>query len=231
MNETGYSFKDLSTKKKLEYIWDYYKIPIILGIIFIYAIISFVHGRLTAKDTVFRLVMVDSNVTAFIEESFLDGFAETLPDFDPDKEEMKLDANYDLSESGFGVYTIEQKLLAEYNVGSIDGTIAPKEEITELAESQAFADLKEALPEDLMEMINARDLEILYNKYEDPATGEIHEYPFVVNISSSPCISSGFKEATGDTYSYYDKDCYYAICPNAENLENSIAFLKFLLEC
>lgn len=225
------SFKGMTKKQKLSYIWDYYKVPIILGVVLIYLVTSFIHGRLTAKQTVFRLVMIDSNVTALIEESLLDGFAESCEDFDPDKEEMKLDANYDLSETGYMVYTTEQKILAEYNVGSIDGTIAPKEEMMELAESQAFADLTELLPKDLMDKITGRGLEILSNKYEDPATGEIHEYPFAVNISSSPCISSGFKDAMGDTISYYDKDCYYAVCPNADNLEHSIEFLRYLLSC
>lgn len=224
-------FKDMTSKQKLAYIWDYYKVPIILGVVLIYLVTSFIHGRLTAKQTVFRLVMVDSNVTALIEESLLDGFAKSCEGFDPDKEEMKLDANYDLSEESYTVYTIEQKLLAEYNIGSIDGTIAPKEEILKLAESQAYADLTEILPRDLMDKIKGRGLELLTNKYEDPATGEIHEYLFAVNISSSPCITSGFKDAMGDTISYYDKDCYYAVCPNADNLDNSIAFLRYLLSC
>ena len=221
----------MTAKQRLSYIWDYYKVPIILGVILIYAVTSFIHGRLTAKETVFRLILIDSNVTPFIEEGLLDGFADICPDFDPDREEIKLDASYQLSDPGLGAYTTEQRILAEYSVGSIDGTIATKDDIVRLAESQAFADLSQALPEDLMSLIKSRGLELIYNKYEDPATGGIYEYPCAVNISSSPCIRSGFTEGTGDTYPYYNEDCYYALSPNAANLGNSIAFLKYLLEC
>ena len=222
--------KGMPAKQKLSYIWDYYKVPIILGVILIYAVTSFIHGRLTAKHTVFRLVMIDSNVTAFIEGSLLDGFEDHCKDFDPDHDQMILDAGYDLSDPGFGAYTTEQKLLAEYNVGSIDGTIAPEEEIKKLAESQAFADLSEALPEDFFDRIRSLGVEMIYNKYEDPATGSIHEYPCALNISKSPLITSGFTESTGTSLPYYDKDCYYAISPNGNNLENSISFLEYLLE-
>ncbi len=224
-------FKNMSAKQKAQYIWDYYKFHIIIGIIVIYAVTTFIHGRLTAKTTVFRLVMIDSNVTELIEGSLLDGFPARLESYDPDKEQMVLDADYDLDSQGFSVYTTEQLILAEYNVGSIDGTIAPKKDITSIAETQAFGDLREILPEETMKKITSRGIEILYNKYEDPATGEIHEYPFAVNISLSPCIQSGFTESTGNTLSYYDEDCYYAICPNSSNLENSIAFLEYLLDC
>ena len=221
----------MTIKQKAGYIWDYYKVHIIIGIIVIYAVTSFIHGKLTEKQTVFRLVMIDSNVTELIEDSFLDGFAGELDSFDPDREQMILDADYDLDSRGFGAYSTEQLILAEYNVGSIDGTVAPEEEIRSLAGTQAFGDLNELLPHEIMEKIALRDIEVLRIRYEDPATGEVHEYPFAVNISSSPCIQSGFTDAMGNTISYYDKDCYYAISPNSSNLENSIAFLEYLLEC
>lgn len=221
----------MTPKQKVGYIWDYYKVHIIIGIIVIYAVTSFIHGKLTEKKTVFRLVMIDSNVTELIEDSFLDGFAAGLESFDPDREKMILDADYDLDSRSFSVYSTEQLILAEYNAGSIDGTIAPGKEITSLAATQAFGDLSEILPQEMMEKIGSRGIEVLRIKYEDPATGEVHEYPFAVNISRSPCILSGFTDAMGSTISYYDEDCYYAISPNSPNLENSIAFLGYILEC
>ena len=222
-------FKDMSAKEKLSYIWDYYKVPIILGVILIYCISTFIYGRITAKQTVFRLALIDSNMTNLTEGSMIDDFASTCSGFDPDRQQMILDAGYNLSDPGFGGFTTEQRLLAEYSAGSIDATIAPKEEIERLALAQSFVDLTEALPTDLMDEINSRDYELLFNKYEDPATGEIYEYPFAVNISKSPVIQAGFTESTGDNLSYYNEDCYYAICPNAANFENSLAFLRYLM--
>ena len=230
MNESKLKFRDLTTKKKIEYIWDYYKAPIIITIVLIFAVTSFVHGRLTAKTTIFRLAMIGSNVTELAQENLMDGFYYTCPGFNPDKEQMILDANYDLDDPGLGAYTTQTRLLAEYSAGTIDATIASEETIKALAESQAFADLSEALPEDLMSEIENRNIELIYNEYEDPATGELHKYPAAVNISGSSVIRSGFTESTGDTLPYYDGDCFYGICPNSSNLENSIEFLKYLLD-
>ena len=222
-------FKEMTPKQKLSYIWDYYKVPIILAFVLILVVTSFIHERLTAKTTVFRLAMIDSNVSELIAGNLIDGFYYTCPGFDPEKEQMILDANYDLDAVGFGAYTTQTKLTAEYAAGTIDATIAPEEAITTLAESQAFADLSEALPGDLKEELNARGFGLLYNKYEDPATGEIYEYPYAVNISECSVVQSGFTESTGDTRPYYDEDCYYAICPNSPNLENTVAFLRYLI--
>ncbi len=222
-------FKDMSAKQKLSYIWYYYKVPIVLLFVLMFIVTDFIHGRLTAKPTVFRLAMIGSNATELMEDTLMDGFYHYCPGFDPDKEQMILDAGFDLNDPGIGAYTAGTKLLAEYGAGNIDATIADKADITFLAESQAFADLTEILPEDLMTEIRSSSTEILYNKYEDPATGEVHEYPFAVNISGSRAIKQGFTESTGENKSYYNEDCYCAISPNSDNPENSIEFLRYLI--
>ncbi len=154
-------FKKLNNRQKLQYIWDYYKVPIIIAIILIFAFISFVRNRLEYKPTVFNLVMIDSNVTELIDKSLLDGFSEYCEDFDPDTQQISLHADYDSSTFDQGLYSGRQKILAEYNVGSIDATIAPKAVIEELAESQAFGDLSEILPKDMMDKIISKGCEII----------------------------------------------------------------------
>ncbi|MBQ9606162.1 MAG: hypothetical protein IJV16_03175, partial [Lachnospiraceae bacterium] len=85
--------KEMNAKQRMQYIWDYYKIPIIIAVILIYAITAFIHNRLTYRPTVFNLIMIDSNVTELINESLLDDFAEYNKDFDPDKEQVSLHAD------------------------------------------------------------------------------------------------------------------------------------------
>lgn len=42
-------FKELTFSQKIQYIWDYYKIPIFLVIIGIIAVTTFICGRLAQK--------------------------------------------------------------------------------------------------------------------------------------------------------------------------------------
>ncbi|MBQ9361390.1 MAG: hypothetical protein IJT96_10195 [Lachnospiraceae bacterium] len=224
-------FKELNNKQKLQYIWDYYKIPIIIAIILIFAIISFVRNRLEYKPTVFNLVMIDSNVTELIAESLLDGFADYCEDFDPDTQQISLHADYDSStfNQGIGIYSNRQKILAEYSVGTIDATIAPKDVIEELAESQAFGDLSEILPKAMMDEIISKGYDIIHVSYEDPATGEVHDFPAAINISESLEIQKGFTDINGKISPYFNEDCYYAISPNSSYLEHDILFLEYLI--
>ena len=45
-------FKDLSFKGKIDYIWDYYKIPIAAVILILIFIVSFIHEKQSQKDSV-----------------------------------------------------------------------------------------------------------------------------------------------------------------------------------
>jgi len=50
--------KGLTRKKKIEYIWDYYKIHIIVTIIALFSIIGFIHGQTTKIDYEFNLTII-----------------------------------------------------------------------------------------------------------------------------------------------------------------------------
>jgi hypothetical protein len=52
-------FKELTFSQKIQYIWDYYKIPIFLVIIGIIAVTTFIHGRLAQKNTVLSVLCVN----------------------------------------------------------------------------------------------------------------------------------------------------------------------------
>ncbi|MBQ4481696.1 MAG: hypothetical protein II966_00535 [Lachnospiraceae bacterium] len=223
-------FSNLNSKQKLQYIWDYYKIPIIGGLILIYALTSFIHGRMTAKKTVFCLAMINSNATDLMDETLINDFSKTREDFDPIHQEMRLEADFTFEGYDLIASSYMQRLLAEYNVGAIDATISTKEVMEELASHQAFADLSAVLPEELFTKLQSEGYEIIYTDYEDPATNETHRFPFAVNISESGTIKKGFTDVTGEPHSYFDEDCYYALSPNSSYIDNGIAFLEYLLE-
>ncbi|MBU3145273.1 hypothetical protein [Clostridium sp. CF012] len=54
--------KSMSNKKKVEYIWEYYKLHIIGVLAAIFIAVSFIHGQITRIDYVFNLALVGNNV-------------------------------------------------------------------------------------------------------------------------------------------------------------------------
>lgn len=87
-------FKELTFSQKIQYIWDYYKIPIFLVIIGIIAVTSFIHGRLAQKNTVLSVLCVNvENSTT--EDNGADIFNDFLTDngYDLSEDEIVLNKN------------------------------------------------------------------------------------------------------------------------------------------
>ncbi len=224
-------FHDMDLKHKFQYIWDYYKWHLLIAFFVIFTLATFIHDRITDKENVLYVAMLNSDISALDDSPILSDFSQALEDFDPSKQELILDASVNINGTDQIAYNNMQKLLAQYNIGSIDATIAPKPTIVKYAEFQAFADLSEALPEDLYKEIVDSGREIVYIDYEDPATGELHaDIPVAVNISDSAPIKDGFTDASGTHYDYYDTDCYLGISPNTSYPDNCVAFLRYLLD-
>ena len=87
-------FKELTFSQKIQYIWDYYKIPIFLVIIGIIAVTSFIHGRLAQKNTVLSVLCVNAE-NSTTEDSGADIFNDFLTDngYDLSKDEIALNKN------------------------------------------------------------------------------------------------------------------------------------------
>ena len=87
-------FKELTFSRKIQYIWDYYKIPIFLVIIGIIAVTAFIRGRLAQKNTVLSVlcVNVENNTT---EDNDTDIFNDFLTDngYDLSNDEIVLNKN------------------------------------------------------------------------------------------------------------------------------------------
>ena len=72
-------FKELTFSQKIQYIWDYYKIPIFLVIIGIIAVTTFIHGRLAQKNTVLSVLCVNAE-NSTTEDNGADIFNDFLKD-------------------------------------------------------------------------------------------------------------------------------------------------------
>ena len=81
--------KNLHGLKKVQYIWDYYKLPIVVLCIFLYIITYSLYGHFTHKETVLYTALVNvsasESLTAQLSTDFLD-----FIDTDTSKETMQL---------------------------------------------------------------------------------------------------------------------------------------------
>lgn len=87
-------FKELTFSQKIQYIWDYYKLPIFLVIIGIIAVTTFIRGRLAQKNTILNVLCVNvENSTT--EDNSADIFNDFLTDngYDLSKDEIALNKN------------------------------------------------------------------------------------------------------------------------------------------
>ena len=142
--EQAERFAKMDRRQKLQYIWDYYKIPIIAVLVLILAVTSIVRDRMSRKETVLYIAMLDSNASFVMESNLLDDFTATLEGFDADREQMEINADYDASGTSRPGFVFIEKTVADYSAGIIDATIAPKAAIEQYAEHQAYGDLSES---------------------------------------------------------------------------------------
>ena len=61
--------KEMKPKERLQYIWDYYRIPIICVIIGIVVVFSFVSSFLNRKEHPVEVLMINSTISDEIETS------------------------------------------------------------------------------------------------------------------------------------------------------------------
>ncbi len=223
------SFSELTFRQKLQFISDYYKWPIIITICVIAAVSVFIYEKATEKDCVFYTVFINSNVVYESQTALLTDFEKTLSDFDPAKQEMSLDSgitiDYDNQNQMTATYI--EKLMAMYNSGQVDVTVANKAVISNYAEQEAFVDLSKYLPSDLYQELKDKGYTFYTCKTEN-----LGNAPVGIYIKDCPVFKNGCKDTDGNACSFFpDKDGYepvLAISFNAPDKENAIAFIRYL---
>ncbi|MCR2820942.1 hypothetical protein [Lederbergia panacisoli] len=120
---------DMSTSEKAKYIWEYYKLFIIGGIVLVILVASMVHSIATKKEVVLNVVIM----AGIYDPEYKDKFQETLyQDFLTDEERDKsniviqtLKSSSDALDMQVGVDM--QKMAAELSAGYIDFFIVDKD--------------------------------------------------------------------------------------------------------
>ena len=234
--EQKWSVKDVHGTAKIGYIWEYYKLPIVIGCIFLYIAGYMLHGYLTHKDTVLSAALVNvSNVISSEELStdFLDYLGT-----DVRKNEVVLYEGLYLTDDetspDYGyVYASNTKITASIAGQLLDVVLMDRKAFDMLAQKgclcnieefliQKDPDLYEKLRSDLVSNTVILKDNALDAQLDDSATysAVTDKYPLGVKLTGSPLLpESGINGAL-----------YLGIISNAPHTDAAVEYLRYLTD-
>lgn len=149
-------FKELSFGQKLQYIWDYYKIPIIAVIIVIAVAASFIHDITSQKNTILSVVCVNASGGADTDSDSLFGDFLESNGYDLSKDEISVNTNINISLDSNGLdYQNMAVLAAHFSAHDYNICFMDDKTFDHYAESESFCDLRDYLDDATIEKYNA----------------------------------------------------------------------------
>lgn len=225
----------LHGKKKIQYIWDYYKLPLVILGIFLYVITYALYNHFSHKDTVLYTALVNVNAG----ESLTEGLGADFLDY------LELDASQNKLELYTGLYLTydehnpyheytyasRMKILASIEGELLDVALMNQEAFDAFSQngylcdleeflSQADADLYNSIKSDFADNIviledNAIELQL---DASIPYHAITEEHPFGVDLSHTWLMrQAGFEETV-----------YLGIIANSPRKDAAVAYLRYL---
>ncbi len=205
----------MTTKKKLHYLWDYYKLQIIGGVVAVVLVIYFIVLFTRPNDHILLNVAFVNQYENVTEDSplmddFLSSEGNSLT-----SEDLSFDAAYffDLTNDGDYTNSYFQKLIAKAENGEVDVMVMGENNLLGIAQGGRTLDLRDEKAGDLLEEYPDR---IIY--YSDEETGE--EIPVGIDVSDSQKL-----------YGYTEDDqVTVSLSSKTANAENAVTFIEYLLQ-
>lgn len=195
------TFRQLHGRKKLQYFWDYYKLPALLVCICIYIIVLGCYRHAMHKDTVLYTAFANVAVSDILSSQLTDGYL-TAQSYNPDQNQIYIYKDLYLSNRPSSAnleyaYASSTKILAALDSGRLD-VIFMNEEALDAMTSEGYL-MK--LPDSLLEASS------------DPSGS-----PYAIELSNAPLIqSAGFTEPL-----------YIGIVANSTRTEEAISYIRYI---
>ncbi len=213
--EAKTDFKAMPFKKKVGYIWDYYRFPIFLVFFIAIFLISWIQFAMKEKESVLDLLFLNGE-PAQENATGLDEFF-TLQGFDKEKQEITVlthlrlvlsEDSYDKSD-----YNTVRSIAAKFTLGDLDIFAAPQQIYNEYAASGYIADLRTVLSEE--ELKAYEDLLVYATNIDTNET-----FPCALDLSDNHWIQE---------FGYYENDCCFGFTSNGDGIELAKEFLFYIL--
>ena len=161
------TIKDKPLKYKLEYFWEYYRLPVALILLFGFIIFSVIRTFVTAKDYALTLVLVNADIMESYELTDTWEYEiGQLIGINEKKEKVVVDTSIDIGEPGSETlqYAALQKLVAFFTSQTVDIFVADSAFYEQYCQTRYLADLRDIYSEERLEELS----EYIY--YTDGAT-------------------------------------------------------------
>lgn len=236
MQQEHTSLRSLHGTKKIQYIWDYYKLPLVILGIFLYVIIYILYRNLSYKETILYAALVNVNAGETLTEQLEKGFLE-VSDIDTSTNKLHVYSGLYLTDDENNwyfeyTYASRMKILASIDGELFDVVLMDKEAFDAFSQNGYLCNLDELFREedadfyeDIKPFIVNNTYIIEDNTFELQFDSSIsysaitEEYPMGLDLSQAQLIKqAGFEETV-----------YAGIVANSPRKDTAVAYLEYLI--
>ncbi len=232
MKPTSSSFHDLKGVKKIQFIWDYYKLPLLIAAVIIYALIWQIHARMTHKDTVLYMGAVNIQMGETLQEELTGSFLETQ-NLSDKYHEVFLNSSLVLTDSADAnlsqyTYASRLKINAAIEAQEFDLVLMNREAYDAFSQNGYLYDLSVLLDADLQRVLSdslITNTVILEDNASEAALDPSLTYHAVtqdavnaLDVTASPLFSAAGMDGT----------VYLGIIANSPRTDMASAYVKYL---
>lgn len=202
-------------KGRLNYFFYYYKWHVLIFLAVFICAAVFIYGRITQKDTILQVIMVNGfpNVES---EAIMDDF-EKLITMDPKKEQTLLDSSFYIDTDSSTMFDEQnsEKLYIMAAAGVVDVVLADKDYFLNMAETGYLLDLSTILTKEQIQQYGDRTF------YYDSPNNYAEGMELVgIDVTDSPLLKQ--------TQSYPNDQVYFCIIMNSSHTDHALTFLEYL---
>ena len=227
-DELKKSFKAMDFSTKVDYIWTYFKIPIIVAIFFICFFGSGIHKRLTDKEPVVYMGLVNvtagDEVLAKLSTDYIDFIGENQK-----KKEVRMYKGLYLAvdpadEDHEYAYASRMKIMSSINAKQLDVVLMNKEAYDIFSNSGYLLELTD-LPDEFTPFLTENEI-VLSDNSIDVTLNTATELIIETETKTNGLILDDSKLAKD---AGFDNTVYAGILANTERYENDLSYLHFLV--
>lgn len=161
IKEQTVKLKDMTFKKKVSYIWEYYKFWILGVIALIVFLVVFIRDyRINSRPYYLNGVILDSYLALDQSVNISDEFAKAN-NVDTDTYQLYIDTGMSLRTGSADTVAIafQERLVAEYVAADLDFVMGPIDVMEYAANCNSYGDITQLLPQDLLDELKDREYE------------------------------------------------------------------------
>ena len=230
--EEKLKLKDMTLKKKLEYLWEYYKIPFIIIVAILFFIITFTRDYIKNSRPIFLdAAFINVDIVGYDDNTVKNDYIEYAK-VDTDKYNLYFDTQFSIKDVEMDQMSIAnmEKLAAMYAAQEFDLVVGPDYLMDQYGRSGAHAHIDKIFPKDFIDKLTAAGYELYiteeYDDLDNPKN--ISKYPAGIYLDNCEYFNTldGFDAFTSIKNEGNRPVLTVAGC--VKNIDNALLFIKMI---